>query len=222
MEGMMDILAEKVGVDGWDIRERNILNPGEAFGTGQIMRESVRGIREKLEAVKDVYKRAKYKGIACGLKSTGLGNGTIEGGYIKIRVVRGGPGGGARLAIFNGYTELGQGVYTATMQAVCEETGLPAGIMTVAWDKDLGEKCGETWASRATTLSCAAAQRAGQKLAADLKEIVRLTASATVGSLRDPTSQCWLGGPPSRTAPAVKKPDTTYETALEELVGREY
>ena len=90
MEGVMDMLAEKVGVDGWDIRERNILNPGDEFGTGQVMRESVRGIRETLDAVKDVYKSAKYKGIGCGIKSTGLGNGTIEGGYIVIRVVEGG------------------------------------------------------------------------------------------------------------------------------------
>ncbi|PYQ82288.1 MAG: hypothetical protein DMG03_18070 [Acidobacteria bacterium] len=163
IEGVMDILAERVGVDGWDIRERNILNPGDAFGTGQIMRESVRGIRETLNAVRSVYKRAKYKGIGCGVKSTGLGNGTIEGGYITIHVLP-----NSRLEILNGYTEMGQGVYTATMQAVCEETGLPADIMTVRWDKDLGEKCGETWASRATTLSCAAAQRAARKLAEDL------------------------------------------------------
>jgi xanthine dehydrogenase molybdenum-binding subunit len=163
MEGVMDILAERVGVDGWDIRERNILNPGDAFGTGQIMRESVRGIRETLEAVKGVYKGAKYKGIGCGIKSTGLGNGTTEGGYIAIRVVDGG-----RLEILNGYTEMGQGVYTATLQAVCEETGLRADIMTIRWDPELGEKCGETWASRATTLSCAAAQLAARKLAADL------------------------------------------------------
>jgi selenium-dependent xanthine dehydrogenase len=164
IEGVMDILAERVGVDGWDVRERNILNPGDAFGTGQIMRESVRGIRETLNAVKSVYKRAKYKGIGCGVKSTGLGNGTIEGGYIAIRVLP-----HSRLEILNGYTEMGQGVFTATMQAVCEETGLPADVMTVRWDKDLGEKCGETWASRATTLSCAAAQRAARKLAEDLK-----------------------------------------------------
>ena len=164
IEGVMDMLAERVGVDGWDIRERNILNPGDAFGTGQIMRESVRGIRETLNAVRSVYKRAKYKGIGCGVKSTGLGNGTIEGGYITIRVLP-----YSRLEILNGYTEMGQGVYTATMQAVCEETGLPADIMTVRWDKGLGEKCGETWASRATTLSCAAAQRAARRLADDLK-----------------------------------------------------
>ena len=140
MEGVLDMLAERVGVDGWDIRERNILNPGEAFATGQIMRESVRGARETLEAVKAVYKRAKYKGIGCAVKSTGLGNGTVEGGYIKIRVLEDG-----RLTILNGYTEMGQGLYTATRQAVCEETGLPAELMTVAWDSELGEKCGETW-----------------------------------------------------------------------------
>ena len=64
---------------------------------------------------------------------------------------------------------MGQGIYTTIRQAVCQETGLPAEIMSVIWDKEMGIKCGETWASRGTTLSCAAAQKAGEKLAADLK-----------------------------------------------------
>jgi selenium-dependent xanthine dehydrogenase len=166
MEGVMDILAERIGVDGYDIRERNILNPGDAFATGQIMRESVRGLRESLEAVKDTYKNARYAGIGCGIKSTGIGNGTVDSGHIKIRVAEGG-----RVVVLNGYTEMGQGVYTATRQAVCEETGLPPGTIDVIWDEEMGNKCGETWASRATTLSCAAAQRAAAKLAADLKQL---------------------------------------------------
>ena len=194
MEGVMDMLAEKVGVDGWDIRERNILHPGDALGTGQIMRDSVRGIRETLQAVKDVYKRAKYKGIGCGIKSTGLGNGTVEGGYIVIRVVE-----GPKLEILNGYTEMGQGVYTATMQAVCEETALPPEIMTVLWDKELGEKCGETWASRGTTLSCAAAQHAARKLAAELDSL--------------PLTREPIGRTPDPAARARQ---------LEQLIGREY
>jgi CO/xanthine dehydrogenase Mo-binding subunit/aerobic-type carbon monoxide dehydrogenase small subunit (CoxS/CutS family) len=166
MEGVMDLLAEKVGVDGWEIRMRNILNPGDAFATGQIMRESVRGMRVALESVKDIYKNAKYAGLGCGIKSTGIGNGAVESGYSIIRVVE-----GPRLEVLNGYTEMGQGVFTTVRQAVCEETGLSPDIMTVRWDKEIGAKCGEAWASRATTLSCAAAQRAGQKLAADLKEL---------------------------------------------------
>jgi xanthine dehydrogenase molybdenum-binding subunit len=187
MEGVMDILAARVGVDGWDIRDRNILNPGDAFGTGQIMRESVRGIRETLESVKSVYKNAKYKGIGCGIKSTGLGNGTIEGGYIRLQVQA-----GPRIEILNGYTEMGQGVYTATVQAVCEETGFPAELMTIRWDQALGEKCGETWASRATTLSCAAAQRASAGLMAAIDETLRA------------------------------HPDLTRTQALERLAGRDY
>jgi aldehyde oxidoreductase len=126
-------------------------------------------MRQSLEAVKTIYKGARYAGIGCGIKSTGIGNGTTDSGHIRLRVLDGG-----RLEILTGYTEMGQGVYTATMQAVCEETGLKAEVMTVRWDKDLGNKCGETWASRATTLSCAAAKEAGRKLAADLDERVRV------------------------------------------------
>ena len=165
IEGIMDILAERVGVDGWDIRERNILNPGDAFATGQIMRPSVAGLRRSLEAVKDIYKGAKYAGIGCGIKSTGIGNGTIDSGHALIRVLPGG-----RLEVMTGYTEMGQGVFTTARQAVCEETGLSPDIMIVHWDKDLGAKCGETWASRATTLTCAAVQRAASQLAADLNQ----------------------------------------------------
>jgi xanthine dehydrogenase molybdenum-binding subunit len=164
IEGVMGILAERVGVDGWEIRSRNILNPGDRFATGQVMRDSVRGLRESLEAVKNIYRNAKYVGVSCGIKSTGIGNGTTEEGRVVIRVLD-----PHRIEILNGYTEMGQGLYTATMQAVCEETGLPDRIMSVRWDKDLGAICGETWASRATTLSCAAAQKAARTLAEDLK-----------------------------------------------------
>jgi len=163
MEGIMDILAERVGVDGYDIRERNVLLPGDQFATGQIMRESC-GILQTLRAVKDIYKSAKSVGIGCGIKSTGIGNGTIDSGHAKLRVLPGG-----LLEVLTGYTEMGQGVFTTIRQAVAEETGLPLDIMTVRWDKEMGAKCGETWASRATTLSCAAAQRAAQQLADDLK-----------------------------------------------------
>src|ERR1700689_1623761 len=164
MEGIMDILAERVGIDGWDIRERTILNPGDAFATGQIMRESVAGMRRSLEAVRDIYKSARNAGIGCGIKSTGIGNGTIDSGHAAIRVLEGG-----RLDVQTGYTEMGQGLFTAIRQSVCEETGVSPELINVRWDKALGAKCGETWASRATTLSCAATQRAAMQLGEALK-----------------------------------------------------
>jgi selenium-dependent xanthine dehydrogenase len=157
MEGIMDMLAEKVGIDGYDIRERNVLLPGDAFATGQIMRQSC-GILQTLQAVKDVYKSAKYVGIGCGVKSTGLGNGVRETGNVKISVLPGG-----RVAAYTGHTEMGQGLFTNLRQAIVEETGIAAENIDVGWAPELGAKSGETWASRGTTLTCAAAIDASQK-----------------------------------------------------------
>ena len=157
MEGVMDMLAEKVGIDGYDMRERNVLLPGDAFATGQIMRESV-GILQTLQAVKDVYKSAKYAGVGCGIKSTGLGNGVHDDGAVKISVLPGG-----RIAAFTGHTEMGQGIFTSLRQAIVEETGIPAEDIEVGWAPELGEKTGETWASRGTALTTAAAIEAAKK-----------------------------------------------------------
>src|SRR5262249_16942383 len=35
VESMLDILAEKVGIDGWEVRYRNALDAGDMFSTGQ-------------------------------------------------------------------------------------------------------------------------------------------------------------------------------------------
>ncbi|MFQ5664135.1 MAG: molybdopterin cofactor-binding domain-containing protein [Terriglobia bacterium] len=163
IEGILDLLAEKVGIDGYDIRERNILGPGDPFATGQIMTSSC-GIRQTLEAVKDVYKGAKYAGIACGIKNTGIGNGMEDSGRLLIRVLAGG-----RLEILTGYTEMGQGLFTILRQVVGEETGLAPEIMSVRAVSDLAVLCGMTTASRATALSATAGQAAARQLAADLK-----------------------------------------------------
>ncbi|MEQ1946218.1 MAG: selenium-dependent xanthine dehydrogenase [Bryobacteraceae bacterium] len=163
MEGVIDMLAEKVGLDGYDMRERNVLRPGEAYVTGQIMRESV-GILQTLQAVKDVYKNAKYAGIGCGIKSTGLGNGTVESGNVKLVVLPGG-----QLQAFTGHTEMGQGLFTILRQSVVEETGIAPENIDCGWSEDMGAKSGETWASRGGTLTCAAAIDACKKLNEALK-----------------------------------------------------
>jgi xanthine dehydrogenase molybdenum-binding subunit len=163
IEGVMDLLAERLGVDGYDIRERNVLLPGDRFGTGQIMTESC-GIRQTLEAVRDTYKDAKHAGIACGIKNTGIGNGQDDSGRVEIRVLDGG-----ELEILTGYTEMGQGLFTVLRQVVHQETGLDPlemSVRTVSHDHVL---CGMTTASRATALGTAAAQIAARKLAADLE-----------------------------------------------------
>ncbi len=158
IEGMLDRLAERVGVDGWDIRERNILRPGDRFAPGQIMTESC-GIAATLEAVREIYKNAPRAGIACGIKNTGIGNGMADIGRVLLRVLDDG-----RVEALTGFTEMGQGLHTIVRQVVCHETGIDPEIVDVRTLSRNEVECGMTTASRATALTTVAARRAAEKL----------------------------------------------------------
>ncbi len=163
IEGMLDVLAAEVGLDGYDIRERNVLVPGDRFATGQLMDESC-GVLATLRAVREVYKGARYAGIACGIKNTGIGNGMQDVGRVVLKVLPGG-----RLEVVTGYTEMGQGLFTVLRQVVSGETGLPVGAMNVTTRSDLAVLSGMTTASRATVLASTAAAFAARELAAELR-----------------------------------------------------
>jgi xanthine dehydrogenase molybdenum-binding subunit len=162
IEGLLDRLAEKVGIDGYDIRERNILERGEAFATGQILDKPF-GLRKTLEAVKDVYKGAKYAGIACGIKNVGIGNGMPDVGRAAITVED-----ARTLHIRTGFTEMGQGLFTVCIQFAVEATGLPPELFRCSTDTSLLLDCGQTTASRATVLGGNSIAEAGMKLKAEL------------------------------------------------------
>ncbi len=162
IEGMVDRIADAVGIDGYDIRDRNILEPGDVFATGQRMNAGC-GIRQTLEAVRDHFKTARHAGIACGIKNTGIGNGVADIGRVQLSV-----GADGRIAILTGFTEMGQGLFTILRQVVAHETGLDPGDMEVRAASELAVECGMTTASRATALTTVAARRAAEKLARDL------------------------------------------------------
>jgi aldehyde oxidoreductase len=167
LEGMMDRAAKQLGLDGFAIREKNLLEVGQPFSTGQIMDEGL-GIKETLEAVRDDYYAAlkdpkKSVGIGCGIKNTGIGNGMNDEGRVSIDVLAGG-----QLRIATGYTEMGQGLFTVLCQVVHEETGLPIDKMDVECVSEKATLCGMTTASRATMLDGEAGRRAALKLKAAL------------------------------------------------------
>src|SRR5262249_6598755 len=72
IEGALDLLAEKVGLDGWEIRYRNAVQAGDIFSTGQVLEAGI-GIKKTLLSVKDAYyaakKAGKAVGIGCGIKN---------------------------------------------------------------------------------------------------------------------------------------------------------
>jgi selenium-dependent xanthine dehydrogenase len=162
MEGMMDILAEKVGIDGWEMRWRNVVDIGDTFCTGQVFEKSV-GIRETLLAVKDAYYSSPYAGVACGIKNVGIGNGMPEYGHAIAKVQP-----DETVAINTGFTEMGQGFCTVMIQFFSDVTGIDPRKVRVHIDTTQPTPCGMTTASRATVLGGKAVIQAAEKMKKDL------------------------------------------------------
>jgi xanthine dehydrogenase molybdenum-binding subunit len=213
MEGALDLLARRAGLDGWEIRWRNAIVPGDALTTGQRLTKSV-GIRKTLLAVKDEYYRAlragNPAGIACGLKNSGLGNGASEWG--KARLVVGADG---TIALHNGYTEMGQGLWTVLTQIAAEVTGLPVRHFRPRTDATFALGCGQTTGSRATLIGGRAVESAARKLRADLdrgEPLAALAGRVYAGDVRiDDTT-------PAGTPDARAKTHTTYGFATQVCV----
>ncbi|MBE3132139.1 MAG: selenium-dependent xanthine dehydrogenase [Acidobacteria bacterium] len=176
MEGCLDLLAKKVGIDGWEIRWRNALEPGDVFATGQVLEKSV-GIKKTLAAVKDHYYAARQQGravgIACGIKNSGIGNGVEEWGKARLVVETDGT-----ISLYNGYTEMGQGLLTVLVQFAVEVTGLPAVLFHPRVDTTYQLACGQTTGSRATLFGGRAVISAAGKLKADLDKGLSLAEMA--------------------------------------------
>ena len=158
MESLLDRLAEQVGIDGWEIRWRNALAEGDRFGTGQKLGPGV-GLKDTLLAVRDQYRAARYAGIACGAKNTGIGNGLKEYGRAVLR-----PDGDGRLTLFHSWTEMGQGTHTVFRQIAAAELGLDPERITVTVDTSHELDTGITTASRATMLGGQAVLKACREL----------------------------------------------------------
>ncbi|MFA6954497.1 MAG: selenium-dependent xanthine dehydrogenase [Thermoanaerobaculia bacterium] len=166
MDGCLDMLAEKVGIDGWEIRWRNVVDIGDMFSTGQVFEKSV-GIRRTLLAVRERYYEARAAGravgIGCGIKNSGIGNGAKEFGRVRLVVEDDGT-----ISLYNGYTEMGQGLLTVLVQCAVEVTGLPHTIFHPKVDSRFELGCGQTTGSRATLFGGRAVIDAAEKLRLDL------------------------------------------------------
>ncbi|MEX1361787.1 MAG: molybdopterin cofactor-binding domain-containing protein, partial [Nannocystaceae bacterium] len=166
VEGAIDMLADEVGLDGWAFRMHNAVEVGDMFTTGQVYEKSV-GIKKTLEAVKDAYYQAKQAGhavgISCGIKNTGIGNGAKEWGKARLAVEADGT-----VSLYNGYTEMGQGLLTVLTQCAVEVTGLPAAVFRPKVDATYALDCGQTTGSRATLFGGRSVRDAAIKLRAEL------------------------------------------------------
>lgn len=159
MEGVLDRLAEKVGIDGWTLRRRNVIMPGMVWGPGQIMDDGCLGASKCLDEIKPAYDKArrdgKAIGLGLGLKNSGLGNGFKEITRAVVHFKHDG-----RIEVRHGWTEMGQGINTVAQQVVVHELGVDGSLIDVIVDTTRELGLGQTTGSRGTLMGAGAVKAA--------------------------------------------------------------
>ena len=160
MEGVLDRLAELVGISGWEIRNRNVIHPGEVWGPGQIMDDGCLGAERCLLEMRPFYEAAvadptKAVGLGLGIKNSGLGNGFKEVTRAVVRFRADGT-----IEVRHGWTEMGQGVHTVALQVAVSELGVRGDRIRVMVDTTRELGLGQTTGSRGTLMGAGAVKAA--------------------------------------------------------------
>ncbi len=173
VESLLNMMAEKIGIDPWQIRYLNAIRPHGVLPNGQIVDEST-GLVETLEAVKPYYDEAiaagKPVGLACAMKNAGVGVGLPDTGRVKLIV-----GEDKKLHIFTGASCIGQGLGTVLVQIIVENTELHRDdIVYERSNTWISPDSGTTSGSRQTLVTGEACMRACRKFMEKWNEGKRL------------------------------------------------
>ena len=189
-EAMMAALADRIGMDRLEFRHRNALRAGDTTATGQRLEHSA-GLAQCLEALRPHWKRARgecaafnrrggalRRGAGIGCMWYGIGNTALS----NPSTIRVGISPEARLTLYSGAVDIGQGCSTTLTQVCADALGLPMqDFALVAGDTDLTADAGKTSASRQAFVSGKAAELAGL----DLRRKLFAAAGAPEGEWQD-------------------------------------
>ena len=163
IESLLNQMADKVGISTWEIRYRNAIRPWQELPNGQIVDEST-GLVETLEAIKPYYDSAKFAGLACAMKNSGVGVGLPDTGRIRLEVKDG------KVHIFAGASCIGQGLGTVLTQMICDQTGISyKDIVYERANTYCAPDAGTTSGSRQTLFTGEACRRACEELNSELQ-----------------------------------------------------
>lgn len=177
IESIMDMLAERLGIDPVELRRKNALRVGSVTNTGQVLRQSV-GLLECIEKVEAEMRRlggpnpfapkpvpgaphlVRAWGFAVGYKNTGLGGGAPDKAGAEVELRRDGT-----FQVRTSSAELGQGLPTVLQLIAAEELNQsPKRIDVLLMDTDLTPDGGPTTASRQTFVTGNAVRYAARAL----------------------------------------------------------
>ena len=176
VESMMDMLAEKLGIEPVELRRVNALHVGSITNTGQELRESV-GLMECIDRVDaEIRKHApnpfepkadpanpnlvRAWGFAAAYKNTGLGGGAPDKSGAEVELYENGT-----FEVRSSSAEMGQGLVTVMRLTVAEEMAVPPEqVRVLVMDTDLTPNGGPTTASRQTYVTGNASRHAAKTL----------------------------------------------------------
>ncbi len=199
MEGILDRLADRVGIDGWSIRKMNVIKPGRVWGPGQIMDDGCLGAEKCLDEIKPHYDAARAAGhavgLGLGLKNSGLGNGfkEVSGAVVHFRA-------DGVIEVRHGWTEMGQGINTVALQVAVQELGIDPEDVRVIVDTTRELGFGQTTGSRGTLMgagavkaACEAARADGCRTGVDYHGEYRVDWTQKLGEVENPTIHSTFG-----------------------------
>ena len=170
LEQNMDRMAEKLGIDPFEIRMINALDIGLPSASDHIMTPGVVSIKETIQAAWDKFKETEIPapkpgkkvgyGVGCAVKNIGFGHGIPEssGAIVELH-----PDGTVDLK--HSQHEYGQGSKVGLMKLVMNELEVPAEkIVVTGPDTAITPPTGPTTASRQTYLTGKAVVMAAQAL----------------------------------------------------------
>lgn len=162
IESMLNRLADKVGISYWEIRDRNVVEPGDTLPNGQIVSPDC-AVRETLRVAKAAFESSPYAGIACGLKNSGTGVGLSDVGRVRLDIKNGG------VIINTSAACIGQGLASTLVQIASHTLNMPISKISCAIpDTYLTPNSGTTTASRQTVFTGEAVRMACDLLLKDL------------------------------------------------------
>jgi selenium-dependent xanthine dehydrogenase len=165
MESCINELAEKVGLDAWEMRNLNVVRPGDCLPNGQIADEST-GIAEVLANIKGDFYANPSAGLAVAHKNTGVGVGLTDTGRCILSVED------AIVHIRTSAACMGQGVAQVAVHVLCETVDLRTDqVIFELADTDRTPDSGTSTGSRQTLFTGEATRLAAVQLRDALAEV---------------------------------------------------
>ena len=170
MESMLDMLAERLGMDPLALRRKNILRPGDELFTRVRVEDTAKSLplildhleRERERMAEKLASPGKVAGVgmALGMQSMGLGYRVPDDSTNGVAWERDGS-----VRVLLGSPDLGQGLEPVVEQMAAEELGLPYEAVTASHvDSAITPNGGVTCASRMTYLTGQSVRKAAGKV----------------------------------------------------------